>query len=68
MIATSIEQIPNISCFDDSPRGRLLRGLPIYFTSKAMTKRLYVNLLNLLEFNREVYFITLKVKMTSSLM
>ncbi|MCT9189188.1 TetR/AcrR family transcriptional regulator, partial [Acinetobacter baumannii] len=25
MIATSIEQIPNISCFDDSPRGRLLQ-------------------------------------------
>ncbi|RSP47186.1 TetR/AcrR family transcriptional regulator, partial [Acinetobacter baumannii] len=26
MIATSIEQIPNIPCFDDSPRGRLLHG------------------------------------------
>ncbi len=67
MIATSIEQIPNISCFDDSPRGRLLQGLPIYFTSKAMTKLLYANLLNLLGFNQVACSTTSKVKMTSSL-
>ncbi len=67
MIATSIEQIPNISCFDDSPRGRLLQGLPIYFTNKVMIKPLSANLLNLLEFNQVAYFITLRVKMTSSL-
>ena len=31
MIATSIEQIPNIPCFDDSPRGRLLHGAAYLF-------------------------------------
>ena len=49
MIATSIEQIPNIPCFDDSPRGRLLHGAAYLFISKAMIKPLFVNLLSLLE-------------------
>lgn len=48
MIATSIEQIPNIPCFDDSPRGRLLHGAAYLFISKAMIKPLFVNLLSLL--------------------
>ena len=68
MIATSIEQIPNIPCFDDSPRGSLLHGAAYLFISKAMIKPLFVNLLSLLESNREAYFIISKVKMISSLM
>ncbi|EXB66304.1 TetR/AcrR family transcriptional regulator [Acinetobacter nosocomialis] len=38
MIATSIEQIPNISCFDDSPRGRLLRGAAYLFHKQGYDK------------------------------
>ncbi len=67
MIATSIEQIPNISCFDDSPRGRLLRGAAYLFHKQGYDKLPYANLLNLLESSREAYSTTLKVKMTSSL-
>ncbi|MGU3313876.1 TetR family transcriptional regulator [Acinetobacter sp. M5A5_2a] len=38
MIATSIEQIPNISCFDDSPRGRLLQGAAYLFHKQGYDK------------------------------
>ena len=38
MIATSIEQIPNIPCFDDSPRGRLLHGAAYLFHKQGYDK------------------------------
>ena len=38
MIATSIEQIPKIVCFDDSPRGRLLLGAAYLFYKQGYDK------------------------------
>ncbi|MBJ9984877.1 TetR/AcrR family transcriptional regulator [Acinetobacter sp. S40] len=38
MIATSIEQIPKIVCFDDSPRGRLLQGAAYLFYKQGYDK------------------------------
>lgn len=38
MIATSIEQIPSISCFDDSARGRLLLGAAYLFNKQGYDK------------------------------
>lgn len=38
MIASSIEQIPPISCFDDSPRGRLLLGAAYLFNKQGYEK------------------------------
>ncbi len=38
MIATSIEQIAPISCFDDSPRGRVLTGAAYLFYKQGYDK------------------------------
>ena len=38
MIATSIEQIPKIVCFDDSPSGRLLLGAAYLFYKQGYDK------------------------------
>lgn len=38
MIATSIEQIAPISCFDDSPRGRVLAGAAYLFYKQGYDK------------------------------
>lgn len=38
MIATSIEHIPKIVCFDDSPRGRLLLGAAYLFHKQGYDK------------------------------
>ncbi|WP_151980183.1 TetR/AcrR family transcriptional regulator [Acinetobacter guerrae] len=38
MIATSIEQIPKIVCFDESPRGRLLLGAAYLFYKQGYDK------------------------------
>ena len=67
MIATSIEQIPNISCFDDSPRGRLLQGAAYLFHKQGYDKTTVRELAQFIEFNQVAYFITSRVKMTSSL-
>lgn len=68
MIATSIEQIPNIPCFDDSPRGRLLHGAAYLFHKQGYDKTTVRELAQFIESNREAYFIISKVKMISSLM
>ena len=38
MIATSIEHIPPIACFDDTPRGRLLLGAAYLFHKQGYAK------------------------------
>ena len=63
MIATSIEQIPKIVCFDDSPRGRLLLGAAYLFYKQGYDKTTVHNWVNLLVSSQVVFSIISKVKM-----